>query len=66
MVGWEHRSPALRQPADRHLEGRVAAQRIAVVGIRVAGGDQQRAKADHLGQRVAHPLGRARVLDAAR
>ena len=32
----------------------------------IAGGDQQRAEADHLGEAVADPLGRARVLDAAR
>ena len=57
---------ALGQPADRQLERRIGAQRVAVVGVGVAGGDQQRAKADHLGQPVAHPLGRPRVLDAAR
>ena len=56
---------ALGQPADRHLEGRVGPQRVAVVGIRVAGGDHERAKADHLGQAMAHPLGRSRVVDAA-
>ena len=57
---------ALGQPADRHLEGRIGAQRVAVVGVRVAGGDQQRPEADHLGEPVPHPLGRPRVLDAAR
>jgi hypothetical protein len=57
---------ALGQPADRQLEGRVGAQGVAVVGIRVAGGDHERAKADHLGQAMAHPLRRPRVLDAAR
>ena len=58
--------PALGQPADRHLEGRVGAQRVAVVGVRVAGRDQQHPEADHLGQRVAHPLRRPRVREAAR
>ena len=57
---------ALGQPADRHLEGRVGTQGIAVVGILVAGRDQQGAKADHLGKRVLGALGRARVFEAAR
>jgi hypothetical protein len=58
--------PRLREPADRQLERRVGAQEIAVVAVRITGGDQQRAKADHLGHAVADPLGRPRVLDAAR
>jgi hypothetical protein len=67
MVGCEHQSRrALRQPADGHLEGRIGAQRIAVVGVRVAGRDQERAEADHLGEPVLDRLRRARVLDAAR
>ena len=57
---------ALRQPADGHLEGRIGAQGIAVVGIRVAGRDQQGAEADHLGEPVLDPRGRPRVLQAAR
>jgi hypothetical protein len=57
---------AFGQPADRHLEGRVGAQGIAVVGIRVAGRDQQGAEADHLGESVPDPLGRPRILEAAR
>ena len=56
---------ALGQPADRHLEGRVGAQHVAVVAILVAGGDQQCPEADHLGDRVLDPLRRPRVLDAA-
>lgn len=56
---------ALRQPPDRQLEGRVGAQRVAVVGIGVTGGDHQCPQADHLGQPMAHPLWRPRVLDAA-
>ena len=56
---------ALGQPADRHLEGRIGAQSIAVIGILVAGRDQQRPEADHLGERVLSALGRARVLEAA-
>ena len=58
--------PALGRPADRHLERRVGAQRVAVVGVRVAGRDQQHPEADHLGQGVVHPLRRPRVLEAAR
>jgi hypothetical protein len=57
--------PGLRQPTDRQLERRVGAQELAVVAVRIAGRDHQRAKADHLGQAVAHPLGRSWVLDAA-
>ena len=55
----------LRQAADGHLEGGVAPQGVAVVGVLVAGGDHQRAEADHLGEAMADPLGCARVLDAA-
>jgi hypothetical protein len=66
MVGCEHSSaPRLGQAADRHLEGGIVAQRIAVVGVFIAGGDQQRAEADHLGKAVPHPLGRSRIGDAA-
>ena len=38
---------------------------LAVVGIRVAGGDQQCPVADHLDKAVPHPLGRPRIGDAA-
>ena len=58
-------SAALGQPADGHLEGRVGPQGIAVVGILVAGRDQQGAEADHLGEPVLDPLGRPRILEAA-
>ena len=57
---------AAQARADGHLEGRIGAQRVAVVGIRVAGRDQQRAEADHLGEPMLDPLGRPRVLEAAR
>ena len=46
---------ALGQPPDRHLEGRIGAQRVAVVGVGIARRDQQRAVADHLGQARAAP-----------
>ena len=55
---------ALGQPPDRHLEGRIGAQRIAVVAVGIARRDQQGAVSDHLGQRMPHPFRRARVLDA--
>jgi hypothetical protein len=57
---------ALGQPADRHLERRVDPQAVAVVGIRIAGRDQQGAEADHLGQGVPDPLRCPRVGEAAR
>ena len=56
--------PAFRQPPDRHLEGRIGAEHVAVVAIGIARRDQQGAIADHLGQPVPHPFRRARVLDA--
>jgi len=56
----------LGQAADRHLERRIVAQGVAVVGVFVTGGDHQGAKADHLGEAMAHPLGRSGILDAAR
>jgi hypothetical protein len=34
-------APALRQAADRQLERRIAANRVAVVGIGVPGADQR-------------------------
>ena len=55
---------ALGQPPDRHLEGRIGAQRIAVVAVGIARRDQQGAVSDHLGQRMPHPFRRTRVLDA--
>jgi hypothetical protein len=55
---------ALGQPPDRHLEGRIGAQGIAVIAVGIARRDQQGAVSDHLGQRMPHPFRRARVLDA--
>lgn len=56
---------ALRQPADRQLEGRSGAQGVAFVGIGIAGSDPQRPEADHLGEAVAHPLRIAPVRETA-
>jgi hypothetical protein len=55
---------ALRQPPDRHFEGPIAAQRVAVVAVGIARRDHQRAVADHLGQPVPHPFRIARILNA--
>jgi hypothetical protein len=66
MVGWEQSSSprsGSRPPAI--LRAGSGAQRVAVVGIRVAGRDQERPKADHLCEPMLHPRGRARILDAA-
>ncbi len=51
---------ALRQPPDRHLEGRIGFERVAVVAVGIARRDQQRAVADHLGKPVPHPFRIAR------
>ena len=55
---------ALGQSSDRHLEGRIGFQRVAVVAVGIARRDQQRAVANHLGQPMPHPFRLARVLDA--
>jgi len=55
---------AFRQPPDRHFEGRIGFERVAVVAVGVARRDQQRAVADHLGKPVQHPFRVARILDA--
>jgi hypothetical protein len=55
---------AFRQAADRHLEGRIGAQRV--VAVRIAAGDQQGTEADHLGVAVLDALRRPVVAQAAR
>ena len=55
---------ALGQPPDRHLEGWIGFERVAVVAVGIARCDQQRAVADHLGKAMPHPFRIARVLDA--
>jgi hypothetical protein len=55
---------ALRQAADRHLEGRVGFERVTVIAVGIARRDQQRPVADHLGNPVPHPFRVARVFDA--
>lgn len=54
------------QPAERHLEGRIAAQAAGVDRILVAAGDHKQAKADHVGQAVPDPAGLPVVRDAGR
>ena len=56
----------LGQPADRHLEGRVGFERVAVVALGIARRDQQRAIPDYLGNLMHHPIGIARIFDARR
>jgi hypothetical protein len=54
------------QPVERQLEHRVAAQRVGVVAVLVAGGNHQHAEADDLGQPMLNPLRRARIVQAGR
>jgi hypothetical protein len=57
---------AFRQPSDRHLEGGVGFERVAIVAVGIARRDQQRAVADHLGKLMHHPIGIARIFAARR
>jgi len=57
---------AFRQPPDRHLEGRVGTQCVAIIAVGIARCDQQHSVADQLGELVQHPLRVARVFDASR
>ncbi len=49
------RITGLRGAADRHLEDRIGAQGIAVVGVLVAGGDGEDTHLQHLHHAVRHP-----------
>ena len=55
---------AFRQPPDRHFEGRIGFERIAVAAVGIARRNQQCAVPDHLGQPVHHPFRVARIFDA--
>ncbi len=46
---------------DRHLEHRIAAQRMGVVAVLAAGADHQQSKTDDVRQAVRDPIGRARI-----
>ena len=46
---------------QRHLEHRIAAQRIGVVAVLVAGADHQQSKTDDVRQAVRDLIGRARI-----
>jgi hypothetical protein len=63
MVGCEQRSVPLS--GSRPTAIRIGAQRVAVVGVLVAGRDQQCPEANHLGEPMLDPLRRPRVFDAA-
>jgi hypothetical protein len=57
---------ALRQAPDGHLEGRILAQHVAVIGVRIARRDRQGAEPDHLGDRMANLVRCAGIFDASR
>jgi hypothetical protein len=54
------------QTIESQLEHRIAAQRVGVVAVLVAGGNHQHAKADDLRQAVHYLLRHPRVLQAGR
>jgi hypothetical protein len=58
-------SAGLGQAADRHFEGRVLPQQIAIIGVRIARRDSERAEPDHLCQPMDNPVRRARIFNAA-
>ena len=65
IVGCEHKgSPALRQPAHRHLEDRIVSQRVAIVGVLVARRDREHPKPEHLLDRMQNPVRIAPVSQA--
>ena len=65
MVGGEQSSGPVSGSRPTAISSRIVAQGVAVIRIRVAGGDQQGAEADHLGRTMPHPLGGSRIGDAA-
>ena len=50
-----------RRQIERHLEHRIAAQRIGVNSVLVTGANHQKPKADDIGQAVGDLLGRPRI-----
>jgi hypothetical protein len=56
--------PVRRRQIERHLEHRVAAQRIGVDPVLVAGADHQQSKPDDIRQAVSDLLGRPRINQA--
>jgi hypothetical protein len=57
---------ARRGAAHRHLEGGVLAQGVTIVGVFVAGGNGEHAKAQHVGKRVVDARRIARIPETAR
>jgi hypothetical protein len=57
--------PAPR-PVQRHLEGGIVAQHVAVVAIRVAGHDRQRAKPQDVIKGMRDLAGLSRIVQASR
>ena len=56
---------ALRRPADRQFEQRIAAQIVAIVGVLIAAGDREHPEPQHRRQRVNRPRRVAPFPDAA-
>ena len=65
IVGCEQSSGPVSGRRPTVVSSGIVTQGVTVVGIRVAGGDQQRQVADHLGKAVPHPLGCSRIRNAA-
>jgi len=65
IVGCEQSSSPVSGKRPTAISSRIVAQGVAVVGVFIAGGDQQTAETDHLDKAVPHPLGRSWIRDAA-
>lgn len=64
MVDQRTQVAARRQPLERQLEQRIAAQAGGVVAVLVAGGDHQHPEADDVGDRMHGAAGRTRIVEA--
>ena len=64
MVDQRTQVAARRQPLERQLEQRIAAQAGGVVAVLVAGGDHQQPEADDVCERMHGAAGIARIVDA--
>ena len=64
MVDQRTQVPSRRQPLERQLEQRIAAQAGRIVAVLVAGGDHQHPEADDVGERMHGAAGSTRIVDA--
>ena len=64
MVDLRTQLAARRQPLERQLEQRIAAQAGRIVAVLVAGGDHQHPEADDVGERMHGAAGSTRIVDA--